>query len=235
MSTINTSESILSGLSGSSSSSSSTSSSSSSDSSALGKTDFLQLLVTQLNNQNPLDPQDNTEFVAQLAQFSSVESLQNLNTSMDTILSNYQSSRALQASALVGRSVLVETDKALVDTSEEVGGMQGSMDLPSTSANVSVAVYNASGEKVKTISLGQQSAGTVEFSWDGTADDGTVLDSGSYTFKATATLDGTETALTTYLPAVVSSVTLGQDSEEMALNLAGIGSVALSKVKMIGQ
>ncbi|SDI27165.1 flagellar basal-body rod modification protein FlgD [Pseudomonas flavescens] len=235
MSTINTSESILSGLSGSTSTSSSSSSSTSSAESSLGKTDFLQLLVTQLNNQNPLDPQDNTEFVAQLAQFSSVESLQNLNSSMDTILSGFQSSRALQASALVGRSVLVETGQALVDTSETGTSLYGSLDLPSTSSNVSVAVYDSSGEKVKTISLGQKASGSVDFSWDGTGDDGTTLDSGTYTFKATATIDGTETALTTYLPAVVNSVTLGQDGEEMTLNLAGLGGVALSKVKMIGQ
>ncbi|TBU83387.1 flagellar biosynthesis protein FlgD [Pseudomonas daroniae] len=233
MSTINTSESILSGLSGSSSSSS-TSSTSNSESS-LGGTEFLQLLVTQLNNQNPLDPQSNTEFVAQLAQFSSVESLQSLNASMDTILSSFQSSRALQASALVGRSVLVETDQALVSVDESGGGLYGSLVLPSTSSSVSVAVYDDSGSKVRTISLGQQSAGTVEFSWDGTDDEGNALESGTYTFKASATLDGTETALTTYLPAIVSSVTLGQDTEEMTLNLAGLGSIALSKVKMIGQ
>ncbi len=77
----------------------------------LGKDEFLNLLVAQLNNQDPLAPQDNGAFIAQLAQFSQVEGIGKLNTSMESLLSGYQSSQALQASSLVGRSVIVPTDK----------------------------------------------------------------------------------------------------------------------------
>ncbi|RZA13333.1 MAG: flagellar biosynthesis protein FlgD, partial [Proteobacteria bacterium] len=84
---------------------------------ALGKDAFLQLLVTQLKNQNPLSPQDNGAFVAQLAQFSSLEGINTLNDSVNNISSNFSSSQALQASSLVGRSIITQTDKALVDTS----------------------------------------------------------------------------------------------------------------------
>ena len=66
----------------------------------LGKNEFLELLVAQLNNQNPLEPQENGEFIGQLAQFSTVEGVEKLNSSMQTILSGYQSSQALQASSL---------------------------------------------------------------------------------------------------------------------------------------
>lgn len=222
-----TSGSILSGL-----TSSTTSTSSTDSSEAMGKTDFLKLLVTQMNNQNPLDPQDNSEFVAQLAQFSSVESLQNLNTSVDSIMSNYQSAQALQASSLVGRSVIAATSTAAVDTS---AGFSGSVALPASSSDVAVAVYNAAGERVKNISLGQQASGNVDFTWDGTDDDGTVVTSGNFSFKATATINDVQTALTTYLPATVNSVTLGKDGGEMTLNLAGLGSVSLSQVQIIGQ
>ena len=83
----------------------------------LGKDQFLNLLVAQLNNQNPLEPQGNGEFIAQLAQFSTVEGVEKLNSSMETILSGYQSSQALQASSLVGRKVIVPVDKAVVDLS----------------------------------------------------------------------------------------------------------------------
>jgi flagellar basal-body rod modification protein FlgD len=223
----NTASDVLSSL-----STSTTSSSSSSSTSSLGKDDFLQLLVTQLNNQNPLDPQDNSEFVAQLAQFSSVESLENLNTSVESILSNYQSSQALQASSLVGRSVIIESSASVVDTSS---GMSGSVVMPSSGSDVTVNVYDSSGSLVKTIDLGTQSSGTVDFSWDGTDEDGETLDSGTYTFSATASISGTSTALTTYLPATVSSVTLGSDGSDMTLNLAGGSSVSLSNVQTIGQ
>lgn len=68
----------------------------------LGKNEFLNLLVAQLNNQNPLEPQGNGEFIAQLAQFSQVEGIEKLNTSMESLLSGYQSSQA--AGLLAGRT-----------------------------------------------------------------------------------------------------------------------------------
>ena len=73
---------------------------------SLGKDAFLKLLVTQLNNQNPLDPQDNSAFVAQLAQFSTLEGITTLNSSVNAITGNYKSSQALQASSLVGLSLI---------------------------------------------------------------------------------------------------------------------------------
>ncbi|NBA95745.1 flagellar hook assembly protein FlgD [Pseudomonas sp. R5(2019)] len=208
-----------------------TNSSSGTAGSALGKDAFLQLLVTQMQNQNPLDPQDNGEFVAQLAQFSSLESMQSLNDSVNSILSSYQSSQALQASSLVGRSVIVQTDNSVVDTSK---GMSGSINLTSSSTGTTVGVYDSEGELVRTLDLGTQAAGKVDFSWDGKDGDGEVLDAGTYTFKASATIDGVATAMTTNLPATVNSVTMGTNGGEMMLNLAGLGSVALSKVQTIG-
>ena len=206
--------------------------SASSDSSSLGKTDFLKLLVTQLNNQNPLDPQDNSEFVAQLAQFSSLEGMENLNSSMTSLLSSYQSSQALQASSLVGSSVIVQTNSALVDTSSS---LNGTVVMPSSGSNVNVKIYDSAGGLVKTLSLGDQSAGNIDFIWDGTNASGEAVSPGNFTFVAEASLNGTTTALATYLPATVNSVTLGQDGAEMTLNLAGIGSVSLSQVKTIGK
>jgi flagellar basal-body rod modification protein FlgD len=46
-------------------------------------------------------------------------------------------------------------------------------------------------------------------------------EAGTYTFTATATINGTSTALATYLPATVNSVTISQTGGELMLNLAG--------------
>ena len=53
--------------------------------------------------------------------------------------------------------------------------------------------------------------------------------------KAQTSIDGKTYGLQTYLPANVDSVTLGQNGGELMLNLAGLGSIALSKVQIIGQ
>ncbi|MFK3970464.1 flagellar hook assembly protein FlgD [Pseudomonas sp. NPDC087358] len=199
--------------------------------SSLGKDSFLQLLVTQMQNQNPLDPQDNSEFVAQLAQFSSLETMQNLSTSVDAIGGMYQSSQALQASSLVGHSVIVDSGSTNVDTTK---GMTGQAVVPSTSTVTTVQVVDSTGTTVRTLDLGEQKAGNASFTWDGKDDSGETLASGNYSFIAKGSLDGTATGLTTYLPATVSSVTMGSAGTSMTLNLADGTNLALSKVQQIG-
>ena len=200
---------------------------------ALGKDAFLQLLVTQLKNQNPLSPQDNGAFVAQLAQFSSLEGINTLNDSVNNISSNFSSSQALQASSLVGRSIITQTDKALVDTSKS---MTGSVAVTAATGNVSVKITDKDGNVVRTLDLGAQSAGNSDFIWDGKNGKGEVAAAGTYTFTATTKNDAGESiALATALPATVTSVTLSKTGGEMLLNLAGgMGSVKLSQIQTIG-
>lgn len=198
---------------------------------ALGKDAFLQLLVTQLKNQNPLEPQDNGEFVAQLAQFSSLEGITTLNDTVSGIAGNYNSSQALQASSLVGRSVIAPGDKAVVDTSKS---LSGTVVVPASTDPVKLKITDADGKTVRTIDLGSQQTGNASFIWDGKNDAGEVAAAGTYTFAATATYDGKATSLITNLPATVSSVTISQTGGELMLNLAGLGSIALSKVQTIG-
>src|SRR5476651_612689 len=199
----------------------------------LGKDAFLQLLVTQLKNQNPLSPQDNGAFVAQLAQFSSLEGINTLNDSVNAISSNFSSSQALQASSLVGRSVITQTDTAVVDTSKS---MTGAVAVTAATGNVSVKIADKDGVVVRTLDMGAQSAGSSSFVWDGKTDAGETAPAGTYTFNATTKNDaGDSVALATSLPATVTSVTLSQTGGEMMLNLAGgMGSIKLSQIQTIG-
>ncbi|MBZ9785002.1 flagellar hook assembly protein FlgD [Pseudomonas sp. REP124] len=198
---------------------------------ALGKDAFLQLLVTQLKNQNPLEPQGNGEFVAQLAQFSSLEGITSLNDTVTGIAGAFGSSQALQASSLVGRSVIAPGDKAVVDTTK---GMTGSVVLPQSVAETTVKITDKDGKTVRTLSLKDQPAGNASFTWDGKDEAGNVAPAGTYNFAASTTIDNQSVALITNLPATVTSVTLSQTGGELMLNLAGLGSIALSKVQTIG-
>ncbi len=198
----------------------------------LGKNEFLELLVAQLNNQNPLDPQDNGEFVAQLAQFSSLEGIEKLNDSMSDIIASVHSSQALQASSLVGRSIIFAGEEAMVDTSQE---FTASVLVPQSSSNIYVSVYNEAGTLVDRINMGAQSTGNQSFVWDGTDSDGEPLPPGKYKFKAEGTFDGETQGLYTMLPAKVESVTLNPQGGDMLLNIAGLGTLPLSQVQIIGQ
>ena len=197
--------------------------------SSLGQDAFLKLLITQLKNQSPLNPQDNTAFVAQLAQFSSVQGIQNLNSTVTSLSDSLQSSQALQASALVGRSVETETNKAALNNS---GYVRGTMLLENSTPALKMNVYNASNQLVFQKDLGSAQAGDIPFAWDGTATDGTKVPTGIYRFEVLASQDGKPTAVKTSLVNNVNSVTVGPN-QTTTLNVDAVGQVEISKVKNI--
>lgn len=205
----------------------------------LGQSAFLDLMIAQLKAQNPLEPQDNSEFVAQLAQFSSVESLDKLNNNFNSFTSNFLANQALQASSLVGRSVTVPADKAKLDAGDVVSA---SVDIPSSTGDVSVNIYSESGALVDQVSLGPQLSGEMVLRWDGMhmevngellswrSSHSEGVQSGTYRFEVLATQDGDQVELDTSLSANVNSVTLGANGA-LILNLAGVGAVNLADVK----
>jgi flagellar basal-body rod modification protein FlgD len=131
----------------------------------LGKNAFLELMVAQLNNQNPLEPTDNQAFVAQLAQFSSVEGLDNLNDTAESLATQFTSNAALQASSLVGQSVIVEGNTTGLLTSG--GVVSGFTDVPAATGNMVLTIESASGQTLEQISLGSKDAGAMSVRWDG--------------------------------------------------------------------
>lgn len=198
-------------------------------SNSLGQTQFMDLMLAQLKNQSPLNPQDSTQFLSQLAQFSSLEQMQNLNKSVNDFATQYRSTQALQASAMVGRSVLVPSAQANLGAS---GSVAGYVNLSQSTGDLQVSVLDAAGQVVRRLDLGQQAAGQVAFQWDGKDAAGNILPPGSYTLQAqSATNNGTQQEQT-LVNANVNSVSLGQDGS-ITLNLAGMGSIPLNQVREI--
>jgi flagellar basal-body rod modification protein FlgD len=191
----------------------------------LGQDAFLKLMITQMKNQDPLSPQSNSEFVAQLAQFSSVQGIEKLNTNFNNFSSGFQSNQALQASALVGRSVSVESTTSILD----MGGIiSGSVNVPAATSDLKINIYASSGELKAQIPVGAAASGDLNFRFDGQNIE--ALPADTYRFEVTATQSGQAQQLATNLSANVNSVTLGANGN-LVLNLAGIGSVDISKVK----
>lgn len=200
----------------------------------LGQAAFLELMITQMKNQNPLNPQDNSEFVAQLAQFSSVEGLERLNKSFNSFVSN----NALQASSLVGRSVSVESDTSYLTAG---GIVSGSVDLPYSTEDLKISIFDEAGSLLQTIPVGKLPKGESVFRWDGQNIEvnGNLLnwdagDSaapvGKYRLEVNANQNGKSEAIKTSLSANVNSVSIGENGA-LILHLAGIGAVDASKVK----
>lgn len=77
----------------------------------LGRDEFLRMLITQLKNQDPLDPQDATQFTAQLAQFTSLDQLVSMRSAIEEMARAQTTGQSLSAATLIGRQVLVESDR----------------------------------------------------------------------------------------------------------------------------
>lgn len=199
------------------------------DGSELGKNEFMELMIAQMENQSPLDPQDNGEFISQLAQFSSLEETQKLTAKVDSFMTQYQSTQALQASAMVGRTVLVPGKDAPLAAD---GTISGVVDIPASTGNMNISIFNGSGELVNQFDMGQQLAGTLPFVWDGTNSQGEPMPFDQYTIRAEASLAGETKQLSTLLSANVNSVSIGQ-AGGITLNLSGMGSIPLENVREI--
>ncbi|WED43977.1 flagellar hook assembly protein FlgD [Legionella cardiaca] len=197
---------------------------------SLGQADFLKLMIAQIQHQDPLEPQTNGDFLSQMAQFSTNDGITKMQESIQNLASSLQSNQALQASALVGRKVLVNSN---VMSLGQEGETKAAVDIPAGVDNLKAAIYSEAGELLRTIPLGQRSAGLFEFSWDGFNQNGQRVPAGKYTIKVNGVYSGKEVALRTMTAANVDSVSLGQNGEGVKLNVAGIGSVALSDVKQI--
>ena len=192
----------------------------------LGKDAFLQLMIAQLQNQDPLSPAKNEDFIAQLAQFSSVEGIQNINSSIEELATDFRSSQALQASSLVGRQVQVSADTATL-TAE--GPVRGTIDLATSSANIKLYIEGPDGQVVRTQDIGTQERGAIDFAWDGTNESGLRVADGAYRVYASGLVDGEIADLPVAIGANVNSVTIGQN-DSMILNIEGVGAVPLSEV-----
>jgi flagellar basal-body rod modification protein FlgD len=194
----------------------------------LAQEDFLQLMLTQLKNQDPFKPMESGEFLGQLAQFGTVQGLAGLQTSFDSLSSSLVSNQALQASTLVGRSALARTSRIDVAAGQAVSG---AVDLPASSAAAAVAIRDATGQTVRTLSLGAQPSGLASFTWDGLDDNGRAAAAGRYSFTASY-LAGTETvAADTLLRAPIDSVLV--DGNSFSVELRGIGELPFTAVREI--
>ena len=198
----------------------------------LGGTNFLTLMLAQLKNQDPTSPVDSNTFLTQLAQLSEVQGINTLNTSFGSLSSSLTSAQTMQASSLLGHQALVTSSTATLGAAG--APVSGAVTVPQTTASVSLSIANAAGVVVRTIDLGAQAAGNASFAWDGKTSLGAAAPAGTYTLSATyGGQTQTSTAATTAVNGVVDSVSMGAGTGSMTLNVAGVGSVAISALQQI--
>ena len=195
----------------------------------LGKEEFMTLLLKQLSYQDPLNPLDNTEFTAQLTQFSSLEELNNINSTLEDVLSFQHSMQNAAVTNMIGKSVEVEGNSLYLKDNADL-----SYALSDDAKSVKITMMDANGIAVRTDEVGKQAEGWHTYQWDGTDDFGNKVAEGNYTFKIEP-LDGKGNLVGTMSNS--SGMVTGIIFEEglTYLELDGGRHVNLSDIKSINQ
>ncbi len=198
----------------------------------LTQADFFALLTKELSSQDPTKPVDNNEMISQMTAFSTTDGVSKLNEQFTTFASSMSSSQALQASSLVGRSVLVDENVFGMEEGETVKGKLIT-DLPAS--NVNIYVENAAGEIIQTVPVGSVEKGEFTFTWDGQTSEGEPAPEGAYRFRIAGLVDGEASELQAMTYRKVDSVTLAGAGGNIVLNLNGGSSMALADVVEVSQ
>ena len=186
---------------------------------------FLKLLVAQLNNQDPMNPMDNAQMTTQMAQINTVVGINELNSTMAAMSSQFTAMQVLQGTSMIGRTVLSEGN-ALGTPVDKIS--TAAFDLSGTAADVKVNITTASGTVVDTVNLGALDAGRHYFAWDSSKYAGDVS---ALQFKV-ASINGTaNVANTTLSPKMV--VATSTTDNALTLELENGESLAYTKVKAV--
>lgn len=185
---------------------------------------FMKLLVAQLQNQDPLNPMDNSQMTSQLAQINTVNGIQQLNTTMSSMLTQ---NAATQASSMIGRTVQVPTSSLTLAS----GAANFGVSVPTGADDVVVTIKNAAGVTVRSVDLGGMTAGSGNYTWNGKDDKGNQLADGNYTISVSATQAGKIVTANALGVDKVTGVTINNGT--MQLVLASGATAKLSDVASI--
>jgi flagellar basal-body rod modification protein FlgD len=182
--------------------------------------DFLQILVAEFQDQDPTQPTDPTQFASQLVDFANLAQLQNIDTAVTQPPAN---SLMQAASAFIGREVVAPGNLVGVQS----GKATSIAYTPGASSSYTANVFNAAGQQVASVSLGQQTGGTAQtFTWKPSSS----IPNGQYTVSI---VDSNGTALSgLFEEGVVQSVSLSSsggvslDLGNLTLSDSQISSVA---------
>ena len=186
---------------------------------------FLKLLVTQMQNQDPLNPMDNAQITSQMAQINTVNGIEKLNTTVQSLSTQFTGLQTMTGAALVGRNVSWQGNKLHIDAGKAAAGF----DLSGKADRVKLEVLNAAGHVVDTQDLGAFEAGRHDFTWTAPAAAAANVSASGHTFRLTATVRGGAVSTTPLMQDRVDSV--NTDGTSLVLETRNSGPIAYRDVK----
>jgi flagellar basal-body rod modification protein FlgD len=189
---------------------------------------FLSLLMTQLQNQDPTSPLDTNQFTSQLVQFAGVEQQINANTSLTQLIQLTQGSELMQASAMMGKQVAVQSDHMPLQNGS------GALAFTAPAAEpAAIAIYNDAGFKIRD-ALVSATKGQNAWTWDGADNNGNSVPDGSYRVAVIgANVDGTTAALPFNVLGIATGVQ--KQGNAVQLQLGALTTDFMTVQSVVGQ
>ncbi len=174
---------------------------------------FLKMLTAQLQNQDPMNPTDTASMTTQLAQLNMVDGINQMKSTMTSLLSQIQSSDFMNYSSSVGKYAMAASKSLSFDGQTPINlGAQLANDVSSVLATISDEQGNVVAKEI----LGAHSAGMVNFSWDGTDSNGEPVAAGKYNIALSAlSAEGSTLTPESYVASMVAAI--GKDSNKNPL------------------
>lgn len=188
---------------------------------------FLTLLVTQMKNQDPLNPMDNAQVTSQMAQLSTVTGIDKLNATLQALSDNMMSNQSMQAANMIGHGVLIPGNSVSLSNSQAFGGVE----LTQSVDKMDISIYDQSGALVRTVNLGPQAVGTMNWQWDGRDNAGNTAADGQYSFQVNASQGGVPIDTTALQFGMVNGVSQGKGT--VTLSVGNTDGIAVSDVRQI--
>ncbi|PJI95970.1 flagellar basal-body rod modification protein FlgD [Acidovorax sp. 69] len=185
---------------------------------------FLKLLVAQLNNQDPMNPLDNAQMTSQIAQINTVTGIQQLNQTMQSMATQFNSLQVMQGTTLIGRNVMIEGSSLSVADKTGKGGFE----LGAAATGVKVEVMTAGGQVIDTVDMGAQSAGRHTFEWDASKYTGAT---DALQFRVTAVNGATKIDSTALSLSKVTAA--GAEDGQLVLTLSNGKTINYSQIKAL--
>ena len=147
----------------------------------LGQDEFLELMITQIKNQDPFEPMESGAFLGQLAQFSTVTGISDISRSVASLSEALLANQAMQASTMIGRSVLVNSSQGMLGAD---GQLHGAVEMPDDAGKVTIRIKNQAGQLVREFELSGDPGSLAHFTWDGVTKGGESAPAGIYSIQA---------------------------------------------------
>jgi flagellar basal-body rod modification protein FlgD len=151
---------------------------------------FLTILTAQIQNQDPLQPMDSTQFTQQLVQFSGVEQQIRANTQLEALLAQTRSNAGASLAGYLGQEAEINSSGAMYDGSP----IHYRYSLPADAQTARITITDKDGHVLYSRD-GERTAGSHDFAWDGTLNDGTAANGKVYYINVIAR-DANNTSMT---------------------------------------